>query len=241
MEEPVKPALFRATSELGFFKIDSIADCFSAHSCQKELHSNTREGGGGGAVSATQKQTVIMTLWGQCVFWRSHFLPLGTRLRTWIRILNCKEMFVTSLIDSLKKKKSTHSPGTGPRCLLFITLYTLIWGKINRILERKHCVVPPIVSSGWPSWTSSVLQRELMNRWFYLLKCLLIRTDILGMKSIYFVIVKKGKKRKVQLGEFSWCFGTWNQYVDLPSCIPSSPAGSRYRPGAVHIYLGTPP
>lgn len=124
MEEPVKPALFRATSELGFFKIDSIADCFSAHSCQKELHSNTREGGGGGAVSATQKQTVIMTLWGQCVFWRSHFLPLGTRLRTWIRILNCKEMFVTSLIDSLKKKKHPFSGHGASLSALHNTLYT---------------------------------------------------------------------------------------------------------------------
>lgn len=44
-----------------------------------------------------------MTLWGQFVFWHGHFLPLGTRLWTWIRILNCVEMFVTSLIDSLKK------------------------------------------------------------------------------------------------------------------------------------------
>lgn len=100
-----------------------------------------------------------------------------------------------------KKKRSPHSLGTGPHCPLFIRLYTFIWGRINHILKRKYCLVPPIVSSGWPSWTSSVLQRELMNRWFYLLKCLLIHTDTLGMKSIYFVIVKKEKSNWVNLAD----------------------------------------
>lgn len=151
-----------------------------------------------------------MTLWGQLVFWPDHVLHLNNWLWTRTRILNCVKMFSRGL-NSIKNKiqDETH-PFSGPRASLSALHNT--W-RTNFSENKSHfwsgntVWFPMIVSSGWPSCAPSVLQREWMNRWFYLLKCLLIHTDILGMKSIYFVITAKIMKRKVQFGEFSWCFG----------------------------------
>lgn len=168
-----------------------------------------REREEGGAVKATQKQAVIMTLWGQRVFWPDHVLRLNNRLWTRTRILNCVKMFARGLNSSKNRSKmsSTHSLGPGPRCLLFITRDALISVKINHIFAAEILSGSPRSCPLDGRHEHQVFYKEWMNRWFYLLKCLLIHTDILGMKSIYFVITAKKKKRKVQFGEFSWCFG----------------------------------
>lgn len=129
-------------------------------------------------------------------------------------------MFVTSLSQSLKiknsiqyslnKTRSTHALGTGPRWLLFITLYTLVWVKINHIFGVEilsgflDCVlwtafvdfksfanrtdeqmvllaeVPP--NAHWHTWNEINLFSSYCKR---KKKCNLVNLDALGLKSVY--------------------------------------------------------
>lgn len=157
-----------------------------------------------------------MTLWGQCAFWHDHFLPLGTRLQTWIRILSGN---VCHKFDwqFKKKKKSTRALGTGPHCLLFI--YT-------HLRENKSHFGAEI-PSGSPY---RVLWMAVMN-----FKCFTRRADeqmVLlaevppnthwhtGNEINPFCYCKKRKDKKSPIGWIELMLWDWNQCVDLPYFFP---------------------